>query len=100
MSRNYNNIEYLASEVFARKAAGETHREIAKAYNLTLKQIRSLVCRQNRKRKLAAQGYILRPKGRPRKDYQNDEAIRNNEIISLRMQVDVLRNFLSEVGRM
>ena len=51
-----------------------------------------------KERKLAA-GYILRPKGRPRKEPASEEAKRNNEIVQLRMQVELLRNFLSEAGR-
>ena len=100
MSRNYRNIEHLASEVFRRKAAGETNREIAESYNLTLVQIRNLVFRQNCKSRRIAQGYIPRKRGRPVKDLQDEEIIRTNEIIALQMQVEVLRNFLSEVGRM
>ncbi len=100
MSRTYTNIEHLASEVFSRKAAGETNREIAESYNLTLAQIRNLVFRQNRKSRRIAQGYIPRKKGRPVKDLQNEEIIKTNEIIALQMQVEILRNFLLEVGRM
>ena len=49
MPRNYTKMEQLAEAVFARKAAGETNREIAESYGLTLKQIKQLVARQNRK---------------------------------------------------
>ena len=45
MPRNYTKMEQLSEAVFARKAAGETNREIAESYGLTLKQIRkSLKC--------------------------------------------------------
>lgn len=99
MSRPYTKMEALSEAVFRRKAAGETNREIGESYGLTKCQIKHLVARQNRKAKLIAAGYVLQPKGRPRKSLANDEQKRNNELIELRMQVELLRNFLSEAGR-
>ena len=55
--------------------------------------------RQRRKQRMVANGYIIRPKGRPRKREETEEIRRNNELVNLRMQVELLRNFLSEVGR-
>ena len=66
---------------------------------MTKYQIKQLVARQNRKSRLITNGYIPRPKGRPRKNAADEETKRNNELIQLRMQVELLRNFLSEVGR-
>ncbi len=99
MARTYTKMEELAEEVFRRKAAGETNRQIAESYGLTKEQIKQLVSRQNRKLKAIENGYIPRPKGRPRKDAETEEAKRNNELVTLRMQVELLRNFLCEAGR-
>ena len=99
MPRNYTKMEQLAEAVFARKIAGETNREIAESYGLTLKQIKQLVARQNRKARRIAVGYIPRPKGRPRKTEASEDIKRNNEVAQLRMQVELLQNFLSELGR-
>ena len=99
MSRKYTKVEILSEEVFRRKAAGETNREIAESYGLSKKQIKGLVKRQNRKACLIANGYVPRPKGRPRSNPADDEMRRNNELIELRMKVDLLQNFLSESGR-
>ena len=71
MSRDYVKMAELSEEVFRRKAQGETTRVIGESYGLSLEQIRNLVKRQNR----------------------------NNELVELRMQVELLRNFLSEAGR-
>ena len=98
-SRQYTKVEALSEEVFRRKAAGETNREIGAHFGLSKAQIKGLVKRQNRKQRLIANGYVPQPKGRPRKDSLNEEQKRNNELIELRMQVELLRNFLSEVGR-
>ena len=99
MSRSYVKMECLAEEVFRRKAAGETNREIGEHFGLCKKQIEELVKRQNRKRRLIENGYVPRPKGRPRKDTTDENVRQQNELVQLRMQVELLRNFLSEVGR-
>lgn len=99
MSRQYTKVEAVVEEVFRLKAEGKTHREIGEMYGLSKIQIKELVSRQNRKRRLIANGYLPRPKGRPRKD-QADESIRkDNELAELRMQVKLLQNFLYEAGR-
>ena len=67
MGRKYVKMEQLAEEVFRRKAAGETNREIGESFGLSAYQIQQLVARQNRKnRRIIEEGYIPRPKGRPR----------------------------------
>ena len=78
MPRAYTKVEILSEEVFRRKKAGETNRAIAESYGLTLKQIKKLITRQNP---------------------ADEETRRNNELVELRMQVELLRNFLSEAGR-
>ena len=40
-----------------------------------------------------------RVQGRPRKDAASEEVRQHNELVKLRMQVELLRNFLSEAGR-
>lgn len=99
MSRSYAKVECLAEEVFRRKEAGETNREIGEHFGLTKEQVKQLATRQRRKQRLMEQGYIPRPKGRPRKDAADENVRQQNELIQLRMQVELLRNFLSEVGR-
>ena len=99
MSRDYVKMEELSEEVFRRKAEGETNREIGERYGLSKEQIKRLVNRQNRKARLIADGYVPRPKGRPRRKPEDEETRRNNELAELRMQVELLRNFLSEAGR-
>lgn len=99
MSRKYTKVELLNEEVFRRKAMGETNREIAESYGLSKKQIKKLVTRQNHKARLIANGYVPRLKGRPRQNPADEERSRNNELIELRMKVELLQNFLSEVGR-
>ena len=99
MPKKYTKIEILSEEVFRRKAAGETNREIAESYGLTKYQIKQLVSRQHRKARLIANGYIPLPKGRPQRNPADEETKCSNELVELRMKVELLQNFLSEVGR-
>ena len=99
MARKYTKVEGLTEIIRQRKVNGETNREIAESYGLTKYQVKQLMARQNRKERRIAAGYIPRPKGRPRKEPASEEAKRNNEVVQLRMQVELLRNFLYEAGR-
>ena len=99
MARKYTKVEGLTEIIRQRKVNGETNREIAESYGLTKYQVKQLMARQNRKERRIAAGYIPRPKGRPRKETASEEAKRNNEVMLLRMQVELLRNFLYEAGR-
>ena len=99
MARSYVKVEMLAEEVFRRKAAGETNREIGASYGLTKEQVEQLVARQNRKKRKLMSGQIVRPKGRPRKKATDEAARIQNELKELRMQVELLQNFLYEAAR-
>ena len=80
------------------KAAGETYRQIAQSYGLKMSQVKELAYRQHRKARLIEHGYVPRGQGRPRKS-SNSESACQKELATLRMQVELLKNFLSEVGR-
>ena len=99
MARKYTKAEGLTAVIRARKAAGETNRTIGESYGLSLKQVKGLINRQNRKERMVAAGYVPRPKGRPRKEAASEEIRQHKELVKLRMQVELLRNFLSEAGR-
>ena len=99
MARTYTKVEGLTEIIRQRKSNGETNREIAESFGLTKYQVKQLMARQNRKERRIAAGHIPRPKGRPRKEPASEEAKRNNEVVQLRMQVELLRNFLCEAGR-
>lgn len=99
MSRKYTKVECITEEVFRLKEAGRTNREIGEMFGLTKEQVKQLATRQRRKQRLLANGYIPRSKGRPRKNEATEEMRQKNELAQLRMQVELLQNFLSEVGR-
>ena len=99
MARKYTKVEQLVEIIMERHEQGETYREIGTALGLSRAEVRGAVKRWRKKERKIAAGYIPRPKGRPRKEAASEETKRNNEIVQLRMTVELLRNFLSEAGR-
>ena len=99
MARKYTKVEQLTSIIEERAKAGETYREIGTALGLTREEVRGAMHRHHAKERKVAAGYILRPKGRPRKESASEETQQHTELVKLRMQVELLRNFLSEAGR-
>ena len=99
MARKYRKVEHLVEIIEERSKAGETYREIGASLGLSREEVRGAMHRHHAKERKLAAGYIARPKGRPRKDSQSEEVKRNNEIVQLRMTVELLRNFLYEAGR-
>ena len=78
---------------------GRAYGEIAASYGLERRQVKSLMERQRRKERMLAAGYIPRTKGRPCKEPVSEEEKQHKELAKLRMQVELLRNFLFEAGR-
>lgn len=99
MARKYRKVEQLVATIERRSKAGETYREIGASLGLTREEVRGAMHRHHAKERKLAAGYIPRPKGRPRKGTESEEVKRNNEIVQLRMTVELLRNFLCEAGR-
>ena len=99
MARKYRKVEDLVENIEERAKEGETYREIGASLGLSREEVRGAMHRHHAKERKLAAGYIARPKGRPRKNSQSEEVKRNNEIVQLRMTVELLRNFLSEAGR-
>ena len=99
MARKYRKVEHLVEIIEERSKAGETYREIGASLGLSREEVRGAMHRHHAKERKLAAGYIPRPKGRPRKEPASEEVRQNNEIVQLRMQVELLRNFLYEAGR-
>lgn len=99
MARKYTKVEPLVEMIMQRHEMGETYREIGVSLGLSRAEVRGAVKRWRRKERKIAAGYKPLPKGRPRKDADNEEVKRNNEVAQLRMTVELLRNFLAATGR-
>ena len=99
MARKYTKVEGMIRIIEERARKGETYREIGASLGLSREEVRGAMHRHHAKERKLAAGYIPRPKGRPRKEAASEEVRQNNEIVQLRMQVELLRNFLYEAGR-
>ena len=62
MTRQYAKVEKLSEIIRTRKAVGETNRAIGESYGLSLKQVKGLINRQNRKERMLAAEYVPLPK--------------------------------------
>ena len=102
MPRKYEKVQELLPAIKARLSEGKTQREVAEEFGLKDKYVvRRLLTRERRKERKAAAGIMLRPKGRPRKDSVPRDVIAEQayEIQRLKMENELLRDFLSLTGR-
>ncbi len=99
MTRKYTKVASLAEDILCMKQKGMTYREIGENFGLSREQVKNLFHRQRRKQRLLEHEYIIRLKGRPRKNEADESIRKDKELARLRMQVELLQNFLCEVGR-
>ena len=101
MSRKYTKIALLENEIQAMRAAGKTRREIAESLGLEKEQIKSWISRYNRRQVRLNAGILPKKKGRPRKNPISGDIveIQAAEIRRLKMENELLRDFLQSVGR-
>ena len=104
MSRKYTKIKELEPQILAMRAAGKTRKEIAESLGLEKSQIKSWVKRYNHEQARKQAGILPKKKGRPRKDAEPtspEEIIMEQayEIKRLKMENELLRDFMRSVGR-
>ena len=101
MSRKYTKVDQYEKQILAMKIAGKTQREIAESLGLEKEQIKGWFKRYRRKKAKMEAGICPRPKGRPRKDAQPRDIIAEQayEIQRLKMENELLRDFMRSVGR-
>lgn len=99
--RKYTHIQELEGEILAMRKEGATRQEIADRFGLSKAQIKGWINRYNRKQAKLEAGIVPRPKGRPRKDSAPGDIIAEQayEIKRLRMENELLRDFLRSTGR-
>lgn len=92
--RRYTQVQELLPEVKRLKEEGKTYREIAEDLGLANKDvIINLLQRERIKEEKMKRGIFPRTKGRPQKERPEAELTR------LRMENQLLRDFLQLVGR-
>ena len=101
MARKYTKIKAVETEILSMRAAGKTRREIAEALGLEKEQIRNWVNRYNREQARVRAGLKPKKRGRPRKDSGSRDIVAEQayEIQRLKMENELLRNFLRFAGR-
>ena len=101
--RKYTHVQELLPEIQALIAEGKTQREIADILGLQDKYVvKELLKRERRKNRKIEAGIMPRPKGRPRRGSVPRDIITEQqyEINRLKMENQLLRDFLRSVGRM
>ncbi len=110
MARNYRHIQMYGKEIFELKEKGLTHKEIGEKLGLTKEQVKEFVKREHKKERNAAAGITLKKKGRPPKDdkFSNTDKVnelkyiiarKDAKIKTLEMENELMRDFLSLIGR-
>lgn len=99
MARSYRHVKAMAEKVFELKEQGLSNREISEQFGLNLKQLKNLINRHNRTAKLKEAGVLPVRRGRPPKNRKLTEDEKNDEIKRLKIENDLLRDFLHAVGR-
>lgn len=97
MGKHYG--EAIIKDLLGMKEDGRTNREIADHFGLNLKQIKNVLNRYRRNEKNREVGISLNVKGRPRKRFQTQEEKILTENTQLKMENELLRNFLHAIGR-
>ena len=100
--RNYTHIQELLPEIQAMLAEGKTQLEVAEHYGFKDKSVvKQLLARERRKERKLEAGVIPQPKGRPRKSAMPRDIVAEQayEIQRLRMENELLRDFLQFTGR-
>lgn len=92
-------MKALEPGIVAMRKAGKTRQEIADHFGISKKQITNWVTRYNKKQAALAMGITPKGKGRPRKDGQPPRQSEATERKRLRMENQLLRDFLRLAGR-
>ena len=92
--RRYTHIKEKEKEILAMKEAGYTKREIAEKYGYATEQIKGFLQQHRRRERKKELGILPKAKGRPKKETPETELER------LRMENQLLRDFLRLTGRM
>ena len=104
MLRKYVKMKELEPQILAMRAAGKTRSEIAESLGLEKKQIVNWITRHNHEQARKEAGILPKKKGRPRKNAEPtspEEVIKEQayEIKRLKMENELLRDFLQSAGR-
>lgn len=99
MTRKYEKIKHFEENIRQMKEDGLTYREIGGILGYTKTQVKEFVKRQRRDLKNNHSENIPKRRGRPRKTPITVQKEMELEINRLKMENELLRNFLQSIGR-
>lgn len=99
--RKYTHIKEIEGELLVMRKAGYTRQEIADQLGLEKEQVKNWISRYNREQARQAAGLPPKRRGRPRKGSTPKDVVSEQqyEINRLKMENELLRDFLRSVGR-
>ena len=95
----WTNIKAVETEIIKMRKAGRTRQEIADTLGLEKVQIKNWISRYNREQARLAAGLLPKRRGRPRKSGYTTIEECQYEIRRLKMENELLRDFLQFTGR-
>jgi len=99
MSRKYTHVKVMETEILAMRETGKTRQEIADELGLTKVQIKNWINGHNKRESALDAGNLPKAQGRPRKYPRTAEEEKEYELKRLRMENELLRDFLYLAGR-
>lgn len=98
--RKYTHMREYEAIILAMRQSGCMRREIAGELGLSVKQIETWITRYNKRQALLLSGKEHTVRGRPRKDGKPSQERLETELKRLRMENQLLRDFLQSTERM
>ena len=99
MPRQYTHIQLIGNDILEMRAEGKNRREIWEHFGITKKQYSNFITRHNRNQEKLEAGLNPRRKGRPSIRNPLTEEEKDYQIKRLRMENELLRDFLRVAGR-
>jgi len=98
--RRYTKVQALLPQIHEMLAEGWSHKEIEKHFQLEGERpLHDLLKRERRKERKVEEGIALRRPGRQPKGQMTSDAEKEYEIKRLKMENELLRDFLHVAGR-
>ena len=99
MIRKYTHVKQIEPIVLEMRAQGKSHAEIAEELDLNKQQIKELMKRYRRRQAKLKEGIPIKRRGRPRTNPIDKWGALEAENARLRMENELLRDFLSAIER-
>ena len=99
MKRTYTHIKVIEDQMIELRQSGKTRQEIADELGFTKQQIKNWINRHNKSQARLAAGLVPKRRGKSRESQPASEKEYKFEIKRLKMENELLRDFLQLTGR-